>query len=146
MRGPLRRAPAARARPSALNPARSRRSPPACPPARRSRQERAANKIKDNEARGIAWRAASAHNVAADSSKISIFGSFARKDASTVGKVRAGRAPVPVPAPTRERRSRAMLRARERAHPVALDATHSPVPSLACAPSRDPALTEQPMA
>ena len=87
-----------------------RRSPPACPPARRSRQERAANKIKDNEARGIAWRAASAHNVAADSSKISIFGSFARKDASTVGKVSAGRAPRLFPRP-RARRARARARA-----------------------------------
>lgn len=51
-----------------------------------SRQERAGNKIKDNEARAVAWRAANAYHVAADSSKISIFGSFARKDASTVGK------------------------------------------------------------
>ena len=54
-----------------------------------SRQERAGAKIKDNESRGVEWRAASAHHVAKDSSKIRIFGSFEHKSAATVGKALA---------------------------------------------------------
>jgi len=66
----------------ALTSAPFRLSPPLPPAPRLLRQQ-------DNEARGVAWRAASAHHVAADPSKISIFGTFARKTPATVGKALA---------------------------------------------------------
>jgi hypothetical protein len=51
-----------------------------------SRQERAAAQIKDNEARAVAWRRANAYHVAQDAGDIRIFGSFPKKDATTVGR------------------------------------------------------------
>ena len=51
-----------------------------------SRNERAAAQIKDNEARAVSWRRANAYHVAQDAGDIRIFGSYPKKDATTVGK------------------------------------------------------------
>ena len=49
------------------------------------RAERAAHRIKNNEAQAITWRASSAHNVAKEPGNIRVFASYERKSAATVG-------------------------------------------------------------